>query len=336
MSKPLCQACQQRPTSAVLCPDCAGQLEDALAKLASWHRPPPGVVTGSLDRPARLGPRAGGRGTTTSWDSASSAVALGGTRGLALELDVAAARQSRMAGHNGPRLAPDSKVWAPSDRRDRVDHDLAGAVITWIGRLRDVDVRPPRAVASGAVLARGCTWLLWHVAAITVHPKAAEAVEAFTAVVSDLERLVDRPADQVYVGPCWHVGPEGVATWCDLDSRAEQSNECPADLYAKPGAAVAVCGTCGAGHLVAERQAWLAANVGDTLAPAVEICRALARLQLNVNPGKLRMWVSRGELAAHGTRPIGPKRSVPLYRVDEVLKLALAPKDGRGRTRRTG
>jgi hypothetical protein len=62
----------------------------------------------------------------------------------------------------------------------------------------------------------------------------------------------------------------------------------------------------------------------------------LARLQLNVNPGKLRMWVSRGELAAHGTRPIGPKRSVPLYRVDEVLKLALAPKDGRGRTRRTG
>lgn len=341
-----CTSCDERPTTATLCQPCAVQLEDSLAALASWHEQPPAIHLGTLDQPqalsvlsvvvsadGRMG-HPGGRLPSSIFDTTSSTAARGKTRALARELDVMRARQSRLGDMNGPRLAPDSKVWWPFEggnggkplrrsRIDRIEQDLVAAVTTWIARLHQVNVAAPQSVATGHTLARGCTWLLWHVQDLAVHPLAAEAVSAFTSIVDKIERLVDRPADRVYVGPCWHVELVGYSTLDRTEYEAEI--ECQADLLAVPGAEYVNCRECGHIVQVKERQAWLSAHVGDMLATTTEVCGALARFGLDhVTAGVIRVWADRGELVSHGTRPYGPKRVLPLYRVDEVLALALA------------
>jgi hypothetical protein len=319
----LCTSCKAVPTTAALCPGCTTALEDALAALSAWSEPPPPIHRRPVDEQGRLLPEVrsvrtetGGRRPSSIFDSQSGPASRGGTKAFARELDTPALHvrnlMSRRRGNTALRRTP----------LGRIEGDLAAGVRRWIATLHQVNVDAPRTVVTGHLLARGCTWLLWHVHDIATHVDAALAVETFTSVARRLEALVDNPEERVYVGPCWHT--EDVA-YCTIEDRVEYVAElgCKADLYAAKGAPVVVCRECGHAYDVAQARAWLSANVGDVLATTRELAGALAQFGLEVTQDKIRVWADRGEIVPHGSRPAGPKRTVPTYRVDEVLARAL-------------
>lgn len=353
MGKQTCTNCKTRPTTAKICDHCQYLLEQALTSLATWTVPPPPIHRYRTDKAGRRipGPEprrqrdtvaAGAQGTvdadrddadprhgrlpSSPFDTPHSAATRGGTRSLARELDTPGLHvRNFMSGRDRGQQLRRTPV-------GRVEHDLADAVRTWIAALHRVHVDAPRTVVTGHLLARGCTWLLWHVHDIAVHADAAQAVAAFTAVAARVEWLVDIPAERVYVGSCWHVQDVG---YCTIDDQVEYEAEveCRADMYADPDAAVVVCKRCGHPYDIEEHRAWLSSKVGSALATAAELSGALSRFGFETSMSTLRVWADRGLIVAHGTRMIGPKRSVPVYRVDDALAVAVRV-DERAKARR--
>ena len=111
------------------------------------------------------------------------------------------------------------------------------------------------------------------------------------------------------VGP--YAGP------CDI---------CGRDLYAKTGATIVECRHCALEWDLEPRRAWLLGQVGDQLATAADLARALAGLGVDVNPASIRKWRERKLLHPAGTDRSGR----PLYRVRDVQELiARVPRHGR-------
>lgn len=319
-----------RPATGTICTGCSVELEDALAKLGTWAHHPTArnpiewcdlasrEVTVEWDRPP-LQRDNNGALPSSVFDLPSGRAAIGKTQGLAAELDVARSRQTRRGSMNGPRLAPDSKVWVPSTRLDRAEVTLARAVALWVGRLAKADHSIPTIAVTGSTLARACTLLLWHSKDITKHADAAEAHRAFTDAAERIERLVDRPKDRVYAGPCWE--------WL------EDGSKCPTDLYAVPGAKDVQCRTCGIVHDVAYRRQWLADHLEEVELTATNVSRALAQIGLTVSRSHIDVWATRGALISRGRVNVGG-RSLALYRVGDVMLLAYkAAEDPRARRR---
>lgn len=334
-----------RPATSHICPACATQLEDALARLGTWahHPSAPAVIewcslaTGELHgRPiprVELSRDNNLALPSSIFDSPSGRASVGKTQGLAAELDTQRARQTRRGSMNGPRLAPGPKLWWPyqggreavgdvpavkpkQSTLDRVETQLARAVALWVGRLTKADHSIPTITVTGSTLARACTLLLWHSKDITAHPDAAEAHRAFTDAAERIEKLVDRPEDSVYVGPCWHV---------------QDDIECLGELKAKPGAASVQCRVCGHVVGVAERRAWLADHLEEVELTATNVSRALAQIGLTVSRSHIDVWATRGSLISRGRANVGG-RSLALYRVGDVMLLAYkAAEDPRAR-----
>lgn len=318
----LCATSCGRPTTATLCRTCADQLAEALATLAAWTFGNPGHHHRWDKKAKRWTPTAdllpaGCHGSKPSsvFDSMSGRAARGRTQALAAELDTQTARQTRRGDQTGPRPAPDSKVWAPNGKVDRVERRLTRAVQTWVALLAKGDVVAPHVIVSGNVLARSCTWLLWHAHQIATHPQAGDAWREFTAVADDLGKLVDRPEDRVYVGPCWH-------------QPTPDQPECVSDLYAKPGAASVQCRVCGHVVSVVERRAWLEAHFEEVELPAADVSRVLATIGLQVSRSLVSVWATRGLLTPVGRVNVGG-HSRPTYRVGDVKGLAVRAAQGK-------
>jgi hypothetical protein len=349
-TRTLCTSCNEQPTTARLCAGCTAALEDALTKLAAWSETPPPIYRRPVDDqgriilgreparprvPATAGERGDvdadlvdrdpldratprhGRLPSSPFDTPAGAVSRGGTKALARELDTPELHvRAFLSGRDrGPTPTRRTRI-------GKIEGDLAAGVRRWIATLHQVNVDAPRTVVTGHLLARGCTWLLWHVHDIATHVDAAAAVETFTSVARRLEALADIPAERVYVGSCWHIEDVG---YCTLDDQVEYvaELECRADMYAAPDAKVVVCRRCGHAYDIADHRAWLSSNVGDVLATTSELAGALSRFGFETATGTLRVWASRGELVSHGTRLIGGTRVVPVYRVDEAIALAV-------------
>lgn len=351
-----CTSCRKVPTTAKLCTECELKLENALAALASWHEPPPPInrrmpvddrgrilnpgqearrqrsdlhdAKGrDVDRHPPRGyapdrdPRHGRRPSSPFDDMPSVAAMRGGTLGHAGELDTPSIHV-RAIMVRSPRPYRAAGV-------GKAEHDLTAAVITWIARLAGAGTVAPRTVVTGHALARGCTFLLWHAHDIATHPDAADAVTAFTNVAKRIRGLADpRGPVKEYVGPCWTVTD---IAYCTIEDRVEYlaEVECPADMYAEEGSTVVTCRACGAVHEAASRIDWFSVHAGEQLLTAKEMSGALGRFGQQVAEGTIRVWADRGRLTAHGNRLVG-KRTYPVYRVDQVLELALArPDDGR-------
>lgn len=319
-----------RPTTTNLCTHCSRELEDALATLGAWTKAPE-PLNAYCDLATRETHNHYGGQPSSAFDTSGGSDAAGRTKGLAAELDVQRSRQARRGSMNGPRLPADSKVWWPWQSKewdlnrpapsspggaswrpgrshiDRAEGDLARAVALWIGLLHGVNVSAPGVVGSGHVLARGCTWLLWHIRDVTRHPRAAEAHRSFVQSAKAISRLVDRPEDQVYVGPCWRVGDDG--------------SECVGELKAKPGQASVQCRVCGHVVGVVERKAWLADHLEEVELTATNCSRALAQIGLTVSRSHIDVWATRGSLISRGRVNSGG-RSLALYRVGDVMLLA--------------
>jgi len=131
-------------------------------------------------------------------------------------------------------------------------------------------------------------WLRRNQLLLLQLPDGVTAVDEIRYAVAEARRVVDRPGDLIYAGPCL---------------------ACGTDLYARPGAAVVRC-RCSTPdnpvrYFVADRRAWMLDAVSDRLATAAEIARALSTLMYPIAPELIRTWAIRGKLAPVPT-PIGP------------------------------
>lgn len=236
------------------------------------------------------------------------------TLALALEeahrkaLRFSVGRPGRLHGRPGEDFEEESPV-PFNPRASEVLEQLVTALAQWadlIAAERGLFRPSNTAAALGPWLARQVSWLRsW--------PRGPEAVELMTAAIGAAERIVDRPPDLRYAGPCG-------TTVTDDDGLA---TECVEDVYAQPGQPVGVCRGCGARWPMAERRSWLLSQVEDMLLPATELARAIDGLGVYVTPSMIRNWQARGHLVQHGscyaTIQDGRRREVPLYRVGDVL-----------------
>jgi hypothetical protein len=96
---------------------------------------------------------------------------------------------------------------------------------------------------------------------------------------------------------------------------------CGRDMYARTGATIVECRHCALEWDLEPRRAWLLGQVGDQLATAADLSRALGGLGVDVRPETIRKWRERKLLHPAGTDRSGR----PLYRVRDVQQLVARP-----------
>lgn len=120
--------------------------------------------------------------------------------------------------------------------------------------------------------------------------------------VRECRRVIDKPPERVYLGPC---GLE------DDDEAV-----CSEELFARVGADVAVCWACGREHSTHERRALLLGEVQDQNVPATTVAGVLVtHMGVTVTTSMIRGYEARGRLLCKGLDKTGRK----LFRVGDVM-----------------
>ena len=252
-------------------------------------------------------------------------------RGLAYDLDIALTRQARIDRPGGTRTPAegedDGRQWPGTLRPTPIPYDgragevasnLKGILSGWarlvaeeLGVYADTNVRGigpvcrrcdhPSCRAIPAIpappdnLAGLATWLRPRVGWLRRHPAAAEAHAEILDAVRQARRVIDRPADKLYAGPC------------DL---------CQGDLYARIGAPIVECHDCQLVYEVDARRKWLLEALDDHLVNATQMSRLVSYLGVRLAPSTIRMYVTKGRIVAHGNDTKGH----PLYRLGDVVR----------------
>lgn len=211
-------------------------------------------------------------------------------RGLAYDLDIALSRQARLGDRNGSRSTETPVAY--DKRASEAAKNLKGILVGWtrvIAEETGADL-PPDTLAGIA------TWLRPRVGWMRHHPAGAEAHDEIIDAVRLARRVIDRPAERLYAGPC----------------------DCGEDLYAKHGAAYVECHNHEQPIVwpVEARRTWLLDSAREMLLTTTEISQALALYAMDASPAALRGYVGRGRLFRKG----GDDRK-PLYRLGDVLDI---------------
>lgn len=139
-------------------------------------------------------------------------------------------------------------------------------------------------------------WLLWRVDGLAFVDMAGEFITSVIAAIGSAKRVIDRPADREYSGPC----------------------ECGRDLYVKPGSKIAKCASCEAEYDVADMQEWMRTAAAGKLFTAREGTTLLGRLDMATPQGTIDKWQERGRLEVRGHNAEGHR----LYSLDDLIALA--------------
>lgn len=227
---------------------------------------------------------------------------LGDVASLREELETTLTRQAAIGERNGAKSAEVPLAFhAGASEALSV---LRSTLVGWVRVAVEEDNAPwpeDRIEAMAAVLMCRLNWLRRHEA-------AQEATGEIQAAVDLARRTVDRPMPRWYAGPC---------------TGQIDGEPCPGHLYARPTASEVSCPKCQAVYDVAARQDWLRTSVEDHLGTAAEIS-ALCRTLLGdlVTSAMIRGYAHRGSIAAHGDTEDPRGRTVPLYRIGEVMTAA--------------
>lgn len=222
---------------------------------------------------------------------AELARALGDVAWLAGELDVVLSRQGSHTA--GVRSAGVPLPYDP--RASEAAAVLKSALVGWVRELLSWHAEEWPADDLADIAA----WLLVRVERLVMHPAAEEAVGEICSAVRAAVRLVDRPVERVYAGPC---GAE------------KDGQECPEALYARPDAVRVTCRACGAVYDVADRREQMLDSIGDLLLVAAQAAHVLTLLGEECTGERIRQWAFRGRVLAHGHDGQGR----PLYRISEL------------------
>lgn len=248
-------------------------------------------------------------------------IALGDISSYWCDLDTVKARQTRYGDSGGGRggekpLPVDARFLSWDADGSRLQEAVKNTMGTWArtvlderptlnGPTHDTCLhvscsiirrsRPPRDDVASV-----CRYLLGHADWIRTQHWAPEILDELTDLAGQLRRMVDRPAEKWFAGPCDH---------------------CKRDLYAKTGAAVVECKECQVTYDVQERRGWLLDQINDQLFTAAEIARAVSWLGSDpLTPERIRTWAARKRITSHGTTLV-KGRWMPTYRVSEVTLL---------------
>lgn len=149
-------------------------------------------------------------------------------------------------------------------------------------------------VARASQLAK---WLAAHRDTIKRHEGAAVLLAELRAANVAARRLIDRPAERVYLGRC----------------------TCGRELYARERAHQVVCSGCQTVHSVGERRTWLRDLIRDQYATAADIAAGIGELHgTDISRKTINQWHHRRRLTSCGLSPDGH----PLFRIGDVLDLA--------------
>jgi hypothetical protein len=145
-----------------------------------------------------------------------------------------------------------------------------------------------------------CRYLLGHADWIKTQYWAPEILDEVTNVAEQLRRMVDRPADKLFVGYC---------------------TSCDESLHARIGADNVDCRVCGATYSVAASRDSMWIEAQDKLATVAEISRAISWLgQKPITADRIYKWVERKRLQQRG-HVMYRGREVPTYRLGDVAAL---------------
>lgn len=166
-------------------------------------------------------------------------------------------------------------------------------------------------------------WLARQVPFLRAHPEGAERVEYLLDVLGQAARVVDRPPDRVYLGPC--VGHVGVDDGSEV--------RCTEELYAVESRPEFTCPRCGWIYQLAERRAHLLGLTTGLQLGATDCARALAGLGLDVTASRVRDYASRHliEPVEDGEGNAVRVRGHAVYLVADVLAVVERIAHERGR-----
>lgn len=147
---------------------------------------------------------------------------------------------------------------------------------------------------------------------LRTHPGALQLWLDIDSAVRQGRKVIDRPGDRVFAGPCSTKGVDGL---------------CMADLYARPGKAVVACRNCGAEHDVQSRRDWMLATIHDQTADAGLLASILTALGLKLHSSTIHKYAGDGLLEVKERDAKG----TALYRIGDVLEIFYAKKARQGK-----
>jgi hypothetical protein len=218
------------------------------------------------------------------------------------ELDATLARQGVTGSRNGGR---GSEKPLPYDLGASTAHQLLVETLApWVRLGLEAhpdaawtEMTTPRALARALLRLHG--WL-------QTTEDGHLAVDEIRYAVHQAERAIDVHEERVYAGPCT----------ADVEGEA-----CPADLYAKRGAEVVRCRTCGTEWDVHARHEYLVELARDRLVTTTEACRAVKTYTSgHLTPELVRQWKRRGRAVPHSHDGDGRD----LWRLGDLVDLAVS------------
>lgn len=238
--------------------------------------------------------------------------ALGDVAWLEEELETTITRAKgvdyRTAGATRGSEGPSPVNWGASEARAH----LRAVLVSWVRFCDEEGVRnaSPHVGLPADTLTAMSRYLMWRVDGLSLLDIGPDAVEEIADAVGNdgvdgraitgCYRIVDRPADRQYLGPC---------DACD-DGR----------LYARPGGTWARCQGCDVATLATEVRERLLKELDDRLCTAAEIAHLSTYLGLVANREQVRkrinQWASRGVLAEHASFS-----DEPTYRFGAVYEM---------------
>lgn len=193
------------------------------------------------------------------------------------ELDITLSRQGKVGngGKGGKGIAHEKTtihLGAAAAAWD-LQHVLCAWAIEVTG-VRPSSVAPTVAAADA---------LLSAMPAIRRHPESARLVTAVCGAIESARRVVDRPVERRFLGPCAASLDAGI---------------CTGDLYVTPDAEMVRCKTCLTEHKVAERRTWMLSQAASTLLTVREAAQMVSDVGgIRISQASIRGYLHRGRLA---------------------------------------
>ena len=251
-------------------------------------------------------------------------VALGDISAHWIDLDTVKGRQTRYGGTGGGRggekpLPVDARFLGWEADGSRLQEAVKNTIGTWgravmeervvfAGPTHDACLhitcstlrrsRPPRDDVASV-----CRYLLGQADWIRTQMWAPEILDELQDAAEQFRRMVDRPADKLFVG------------YCTEDDQP---------LHAKIGAPMVKCIHCEKSYSVEASRQGMWEEAQDAIATASEIARAISWLgHESVTAERIRKWVERKRLERKGWLNVRG-RDLPTYRIGDVAALVEA------------
>lgn len=229
---------------------------------------------------------------------------LGDVAAIVAELDITLSRQARIGTSGGKSGVMPNHRDGYHQGASLAAEALTNTLTTWARDVKGVTI------AAAGIPATTASWmLLQSIPQIRKHPAVSELVDEITDAIAQARRVVDRPADRVYLGQCMVETP-------DPDGRQVT---CLAELWARAKASEVTCTVCGTEHEVAERRDKMLLKAEDMIVTVKEASYILGEVGgIRVTQASIRGYLHRGSRLQYRA-PVEAKR----FRLGDLLEVVL-------------